>query len=894
METSEILTMVKSLSRAHRACTYRKVDLHVHSPASSDYSGVRNVSALEYVSAFVTKGFDLIAITDHNTGAFIDKALEARDKIASEEGKNITVLPGVELYVSPGIHLLAILPDGGSASISDLLSRLGLPVDQHGDTTKLISQSISNITRTVHERGGLLIGAHCNSTHGVVECLSGQTRLEWLRAIDALEIKSWSDDEKIANTINYVTNSLGVSIPFIFGSDSHDCSSVNVGMWVKMADSTITSLRQFIFEPDLRISRSEPIAPAHGRVVGFTITQGIYADQRFRFSPHLNVLLGGRGAGKSAAIDLLRFAFEAEPKAGDVNIELFTNRIMGFLQSVGEVLVVVVGIDGETYVIMRSGAYEKPHARTTAVFTDPARVYQVADAQLIQREMRPLDVLGIEFYGQGEVAQLANRVDEQMRLIDENLDHSAADSSIADAEHQLISGEKQLVENKKKLEELSAEAATVPGLEERRNRLAQSLADPIFAERTRWDRERSWIQGHQDWVQDILDTLPVSLPMRSAVPIDIDQSTARSVLDKVTEASDRIFECSRDDLHRFRQMITEAVLELNGIRAEWNIAFNVAEDQYRARLAELGATNLAEVAAEHRGVEQELTRIETGVKPEIDRIEAEIVALEGDRATLLAKLRDARSAVTKLRSSFVEELNSRLGGDVMVDLTGSDTSQFFGAIDGPLQGSGMMHREGQISLVCERFTPERFVEIIRTDSAEQLMAIGFTENNVSRMKSGITDDVLYRIERVDVPQLPSIRIRREGETEYTELSSLSVGEKCSAILSIALLSKGKPLVIDQPEDDLDHAFIINSIVEGIRIAKSTRQIVAATHNPNIPVLGDAEMVFRVARQAGNDICCIQNSGGLELPRVTTEVQSLEGGAEAFERRRRRYSGVPLE
>ena len=178
----------------------------------------------------------------------------------------------------------------------------------------------------------------------------------------------------------------------------------------------------------------------------------------------------------------------------------------------------------------------------------------------------------------------------------------------------------------------------------------------------------------------------------------------------------------------------------------------------------------------------------------------------------------------------------------------------------------MIHREDQISLMCKRFTPERFVEIIRTDSIELLKGIGITVNNVSRMKTCLTEDVLYRIERVDVPQLPSIRIRREGETEYTEHSSLSVGEKCSAILSIALLSKGKPLVIDQPEDDLDHAFIINSIVEGIRTAKSTRQIVAATHNPNIPVLGDAEMVFRVARQAGHDICCIQK---LRRARVTS-------------------------
>ena len=201
----------------------------------------------------------------------------------------------------------------------------------------------------------------------------------------------------------------------------------------------------------------------------------------------------------------------------------------------------------------------------------------------------------------------------------------------------------------------------------------------------------------------------------------------------------------------------------------------------------------------------------------------------------------------------------------------------------------MLHRENQISLVCDALSAQEFVSIVRSGSIQGLTAIGITENNANRIVNTLTADALNKIERADVPQSPSIRIKREGAAEFTDLSLLSVGEKCSAILSIALVSKGKPLVIDQPEDDLDHAFIINAIVEGMRTAKSDRQIIAATHNPNIPVLGDAEMVFRVARLAGDDVCRIQNSGGLELPSVTEEVQSLEGGAEAFERRRLRYS-----
>ncbi len=891
MDPDDILAEIKPLFRARRACSYYRVDLHVHSPASSDYCGDRDVSPYEFVSAFVGRGFGLIAITDHNTGAYIDEAIEARDQISSREGKNITVLPGVELSVSPGIHLLAMLPEGGTATISDLLSRLELPIKQHGDTTGLISESIRNIARIVHERKGLLIGAHCNSTHGIVADLSGQTRLDWLRALDALEINSGAEEDRCSQTIDYVTDNLGVSIPFTFGSDSHDCASDNMGMWVKMAEPSFMSLRQLVFEPQLRVSRTEPIAPKHGRIVGFTTTRGIYADERFRFSPNLNVLLGGRGAGKSAAIDLLRFAFQAEPQTGDVNHEVFTNRIVGFLQSVGEVLVVAVGTDGETYVITRSGEYEKPSAQLQPIFTDPARVYQVADDNLIQRDIPPLDVLGIEFYGQGEVARLADRVNEQLRLIDENLDLSDATASIAEAERQLKEGENRLIERQQRLEELSTESAMRRELEERRDRLTLSLADPIFDERTRWDHEETWLQRQQDWIQTILDKLPESIPSRTDVSIDIEQSSAKTVLQKVQETSDRILTDGQTDLARFRENLEEAKSALEGYRIEWNTAFEIAKSHYRTRLAELGVANLDQVAAEQRSVERDLTHIETSVEPESEQIESEIASLKDRRVTLLSNLRAARSAIDRSRSDFVEELNSKLGGHVLVDLSDSDTSLFFDAIDGPLQGSRMLHREDQLSRVCEAFTTEEFVEVIRTSSTDQLTAIGVTANNASRMIGTLTDDVLYSVERIEIPQLPSIRIRREGDTEYTELSSLSVGEKCSAILSIALLSKGKPLVIDQPEDDLDHAFVIDSIVQGIRTAKSNRQIIAATHNPNIPVLGDAEMVFRVARQVGKDVCRIQNSGGLELPRVTEEVQSLEGGAEAFEQRKQRYSSV---
>ena len=104
-------------------------------------------------------------------------------------------------------------------------------------------------------------------------------------------------------------------------------------------------------------------------------------------------------------------------------------------------------------------------------------------------------------------------------------------------------------------------------------------------------------------------------------------------------------------------------------------------------------------------MQNELRRVKTTVVPEIKRIEEKIESLQNDRATLLTELRNERSRIDQSRSAFVEELNLRLAGVVMVDLSDRDTSLLFEAINNPLRRSGMQHREDQVLLACKSFTP---------------------------------------------------------------------------------------------------------------------------------------------------------------------------------------------
>jgi ABC-type cobalamin/Fe3+-siderophores transport system ATPase subunit len=146
--------------------------------------------------------------------------------------------------------------------------------------------------------------------------------------------------------------------------------------------------------------------------------------------------------------------------------------------------------------------------------------------------------------------------------------------------------------------------------------------------------------------------------------------------------------------------------------------------------------------------------------------------------------------------------------------------------------------------------------------------------------------LLDEIDRPDAIHV-EVDLADTGEQRWTHLREVSPGQAATAMLALALVAGSEPLVIDQPEDDLDNRFIYEEIVQQIADVASQRQVIVATHNANIPVLGDAELV--VAFEATTERGEILARGGLDEPVVATTARNiLEGGVEAFEARARRY------
>jgi len=206
-------------------------------------------------------------------------------------------------------------------------------------------------------------------------------------------------------------------------------------------------------------------------------------------------------------------------------------------------------------------------------------------------------------------------------------------------------------------------------------------------------------------------------------------------------------------------------------------------------------------------------------------------------------------------------------------------------VENKLRGSRIRH-----GVVAGKLTatlwPSELARLVREKNIAALVdRAELNPDQAEKAVAGIgAEETLMELETVELLERPRIELK-DGNA-YKDCAELSTGQKCTAILPILLLDSDRPLLVDQPEDNLDNRFIFETVVDSIRKIKRRRQLIFVTHNPNIPVLGEAEKVFvldsngKSARKA--------NEGSVD--RCKREIVTLlEGGEEAFRRRKERYA-----
>jgi PHP family Zn ribbon phosphoesterase len=416
---------------------WRKLDLHVHTPASRDYAGP-SITPDEFVAKTISKGLSAIAITDHNSGEWIDRMK------AAAKGTSLTVFPGVEVSVTGGkggVHIIALFDcDATTKTVENLLANLKFDSQEYGNLDAISPLGPESVVEAIHEAGGLAVLAHADSSKGVLNDMVGQQRIKVMNSpyLSAVEIKNV---EKTAPYCSGKDPNYKRKLAYYRSSDNRvpvtdDGQSIDgIGSrfsWFKSDGLSLEALKQVFNDPDMRILCDEQSIDIpdqmYPRVLSIRVSQGFLKDMMFEFHEGLNSIIGGKGVGKSVLIELIRFCLGQPSMIEDVRADMD-----GKLRH-------QLGIGGTVTVCVQLQAAQKIEiTRTFDGDTDPIKAVYAESRKPVPGDIAQL--FPVLAYSQTETLQIAKDNQAHLKLIDSLLDLATIESRIATLETALDSSD---------------------------------------------------------------------------------------------------------------------------------------------------------------------------------------------------------------------------------------------------------------------------------------------------------------------------------------------------------------------------------------------------------------------------------------------------------------------
>lgn len=911
------LEQIQKLSNGAR---FYRIDLHNHTPADGsfhckDFSLITDEEKLAFAREYVRfakedQGLDIIGVTDHNDIVWTDLIKQAGQEVG------LTVLPGVELGANEGkrqVHYLALFgPETESIEIDHFMSSIGLTpknrFDQHGNP-RLTKNSCTDLTQaiTTADDGlpGLAIAAHATRKNGLLHELEGESRvMAWedpnLLAIEIPGAKSSLNgfNSRLINgemdaygnrTIACLNSSDGRGIGATTTKERHSIGENACRVRLSHTGrNMLSALRHAFIDHDSRIRLDgDHVDEKYARIIGVTVEKGFLSGQNVadpfavHLNPNLNTIIGGRGTGKSSLLEALRFVFDVDGKTEQTRAQ--SSQAVGVTLPAGaRVKAWYETAEGAVFEIRRTVG------KAPQVFAhDSGQQINVHPKNLMP------DGLPLEIYGQKEVYEIANDVEFQLNLLDSYIAEPLRDIRQAEKEllRQLDGNGRQMLRLEDAIADREQSLAELPSLKLEIERLEKDETVDQLQKKKQLEAEKLALARLEEGLQDRLSQLWAAGQAVGQVNIEgmgfAKSQGALTEIDGLVQA--KLAELEQAVLATWEKAAAE--------RTAWQAEYDQAEKEYQALLERHGDSLSIE---RYFGLQEKKVVLEGLVNQQKDA-HSQLGLMRESRRDLLEKLTLLRQEkLFNLREEKAADLNELLGGAVRVELTKDGNQARYGEFLTKLfkKYNGRMTKKVVDSIVETGHSPMELAAAIReemgvADGAETALARDFGISEAYRKRfAQLSEAAIFELEVYDIPDRPDIQLR-VGE-KYRSLNpppgvaGLSTGQKCTAILSLILVERNTPLIIDQPEDDLDNAFIFSEIVQTLRREKERRQFVIATHNANIPVSGDAELIMLMkADERHGWIECL---GSIDDPAIREPVENiLEGGREAFRLRQQKYN-----
>jgi len=927
------------MSVLKRGSRWWKFDFHTHTPHSVDSAwhsligGVDELTPTDWLRNFMQAGIDCVAVTDHNGGDWIDRLRSEFESLIHQRvednpswlNPNFTIFPGVEISVFGGLHILAVFsPNETTAKINHLLSLAGY-AGAKGDPEPRTSKSVIEVAKIIHELGGICIPAHVDRPKGLLlRSPSGQLVEDTPTISQVLQCQCLSALEVVDSTWAppHVLTASNLKVPFVVGTDCHNFRDKNSPgtrfTWIKMGKPSFEGLKLALIDGQpLSVQRSDdavtnPNTEPDLFIESISISN-LYLMGRGRptetgFSPWLTTIIGGRGTGKSTIIDCLRIVFDRVGNLPDTLKADFGdfNRIASDRRSRGAMLE-----DSTIVVTLRKAngrfrlTWNRQDPRTKIESMEADGSWRPSDGMVRQR-------FPIRIMSQKEIFEDTQEPQSLINLVDSSPDFTLNDwrekRDFLNAKYKrLVGQQRELVAKTAAKQRLRGEYEDCDGaiaiFEQGANR--QTLHE--FQIHRRQER----ILGQR---AEEIDEFSQGLKRvaDAGAPSDIDEGQFDPSKPEHQVALDFLRESHSKHLAVVASL-TSLVTELDEFNEQWKqrlaastwTAFGASvQTAYDTLVAQLAANGVANANAyapsiqkrqqldkqlkEIESAERDIQRLSVGIEDVLREIVQHRIDLSTRRETFLRTVLEGNPFVRVRVMSF--------GGNPL-----QCENSFRDAI-GRADGfkSDIYSEDESTGLLFDLYDnlpsdPAARSALLATrigDLKSQLLHAAETGNDpeftqrFTNYLQKLSPDELDKI-RLWFPE-DSLEVDYKRGNDWASIEQGSPGQQTAAILAFLMSHGREPMILDQPEDDLDNHLIYDLVVRQIRQSKQERQIIIATHNPNIVVNGDAEMVIAMASKHGQCVVNEPASGALQESAVRDEVcKVMEGGRDAFLKRYQR-------
>lgn len=858
--------------------TWLRADFHLHTKADKEfeYAEAENDFARLYVKQLKSQRVQIGVITNHNK--FHKTDFEDLYKKAKKE--KIWILPGVELSVNDGkngIHALIVFDkktwlQNGEDYINQFLFSAFEGVGNRENENIRCNYDLNTVLKKLSEhqaagRDSFIIFAHAEENSGFLNGLDGgritqlcQNELfrhfvlgfQKVRTNDLIEkYRIWSNGRVPA---------------FVEGSDckkmdevgrAHQQNDVEQKTFVKIGDFNFEALRYALSDKDNRV-RPEipPITNSYIQSIHFD--GGKFDGRTIDFSPELNSLIGIRGSGKSSVLEIIRYALGISLSNSSADASYKNDLISYMLGSGGKVTLTVVDKHNQNYRI------EKIYGQKETIYDDRN---QLCDCSINTIFESPV------YFGQKDLSNKKDdfEADLLQRLIGGRL--KTFKSEIGTKEREVRNVILEILKFRD-LGVLKEETETViKNARQRLQHFKDKGVEDKLKQQTQFEndsavlaRGREVFVAYQNELQSLIANYEYFF-LKSLAGSDLNKSVFEEANGALVMAKEGF-----NQLGTIHQRTQSAFLKYEAAIQSLNAKREGMKEEFARIKRELNSDtiNPDTFLSLNRMIDTSLLK-----QQEMDKLQRKQQDLKTQLLTKLNELNElwrAEFQVLKKETEKINEVNGSL--QIEIEFKGQ-RNKLADKLRAIFKGTGL--RDTAYQSLVDKY--QDFIEIYR--NPDELKSV-IHENQIGdfnkRFDENLSDLLTYQVDN-------KVTINYKGKS----LDKHSLGQRASALILFLLAQKENDvLIIDQPEDDLDNQTIYDEVIKELIKLKGQMQFIFATHNANIPVLGDSEKVLSCSFEDTNKIDI--ESGSIDTPQIQASIVGImEGGKDAFNRRKDIYN-----